>query len=43
MGIGTFSSFPKLLQIFLFLDRNTENMFSTGISLRKHLEGKTLN
>ena len=33
-----FSSSPKLSQVFLSLDRNTENMFS--ISFRKHRHGK---
>ena len=33
-----FSSSPKLAQVFLFLDRNTEYMFS--ISFRKHRDKK---
>ena len=32
----SFSSFPKLSQVFLYRDRNTENMFS--ISFRKHYD-----
>ena len=33
-----FSSSPKLSRVFLSLDRNTENMFST--SFRKHRDEK---
>ena len=31
-----FSSSPKLSQVFLYLNRNTANMFSFSISFRKH-------
>ena len=37
-----FPSFPKLSQVFLELDRNTENMFSI-ISFRKHRDEKKKN
>ena len=38
---AAFSSSPKLSQVFLYLDRNTENMFS--ISFRKHRVEKNKN
>ena len=31
-----FSSSPKLSQVFLYLNRDTANMFSFSISFRKH-------
>ena len=36
-----FSSSPKLSRMFLYLDRNTENMFS--ISFRKHCDERKEN